>query len=205
MMGLKLKEITGREIFEAIEKNGIRVIRDNWIEDKGDNIGACILGIAALNLGVTAASTSGLNSSYPSDIIEGHSLEDQLNRFTIHSDNPWYSHPGEEVGRAIWSRFDEVVDYESIIPEHPDYIRGEYNEDTDEVEDDNYTEIWEKINESLDPTQLGPSSYTDEFYKLSWKDAVKMSREILEPLFDEKFQVAVEDYEELYDWTPPNF
>lgn len=49
------KEVTVREVFEALEKNGLKHLRSNWLKtNKGLIVGGCALGQAGYNLGVAS-------------------------------------------------------------------------------------------------------------------------------------------------------
>lgn len=110
---LTLKEITVREVYEALEKNGLDWIRGRWFENGLDSddgvikpVGACIMGQGAVNLGVIGSlddDNHPLNNLYnyieqfdvgyvddKVDTLIFYSLENQLNRFTVPVDNPYH-------------------------------------------------------------------------------------------------------------------
>lgn len=84
------KKITGKDIYEAIEKNGFKVIRESWItlDEEGKIAGACLLGQAAINLGVKA------NAG-------GVSLFDALNSVVLPENHPWYDASFDAFGEDI--------------------------------------------------------------------------------------------------------
>ncbi len=194
-MGVRTKTVTGREIYEAIEKNGFQIMRENWIEGEGKDIRACILGMAALNLGVTA-----MDEVTQHDINEDNqdfTLVRQLNKYPVSYDSPWYTHHTSKVGEAIYTHFDSKDEIDTLL----EGILGRDDWDSPEY-DEAYVREEEKLRSSVDPTRL--NKYNDEIiYKLGWKESVAMAKDILTPVFDEKFEILVEDYAEMLNWTPP--
>ena len=194
-MGVRTKIITGREIYEAIEKNGFEIMREDWIEGEGKNISACILGMAAINLGV--AITDEVTRNDINDDNESFTLVKQLNKYSVSVDNPWYIRYNNMVGEAIYNHFDSKDEIDTLIEDildRNDWDSPEYVEA--------YNKEEQKLRSSVEPTRL---SQRDDniLYKLSWKESVAMAKDILTPVFDEKFEVLVEDYAEMLNWTPP--
>lgn len=59
-----MKTVTGREIYEAIKKNGYPWIQGTYITRYNDEIqGACALGQASLNLGVDIGKTMAISTN----------------------------------------------------------------------------------------------------------------------------------------------
>jgi hypothetical protein len=119
IVGVRQITFNGKAVFDAIEKNGIEHVRSNWygeLDDKGQPLAGCVLGIGAFNLGIAANPDYSKNS--------GHNLEDQLNRFNIPTDSKWYTPAigSRNLGQAIiyWNdlRGDNTADgYELTWPQ----------------------------------------------------------------------------------------
>ena len=174
--GLTLKEITVREVFDALEKNGLEWLRGRWFKNGLDSdgeiktIGGCVLGQAAANLGVVGPTESRTDSlahylteiGYsesdwwhvsPEDtaysILNKYSLEDQLNQFTTSDET--------------------MDDLTEIIPNVVFGSRG-------------LASVIIECNDRKDPN-------TGQFYIKTYKEVVDIARQLMEPYFGEYIQV----------------
>lgn len=73
---VEYREYTVREIYEALEKNGLKHLRGEWMstDSKGKVVGGCVLGQGAFNL----------NVPYSTDAPDADAignLEEELNQF----------------------------------------------------------------------------------------------------------------------------
>lgn len=159
------KTFTIKEIFEAIEHNGFKHLREEWVSYNAKNkaVGACVLGQAALNLGAITNSeadeTYNIYTDYSDDYDQPEikTLLEQLNQF----DTP-----------EKWSDGDEEIDKagNAIVYWNDKHV-------TDE--DGN--------------SKLTPSG--KPIYELKkYEDVVKMAREILEPYFDKTIELTHYEY-----------
>lgn len=120
-----MKSFTGREIYEAMEKNGYKWQANGWIyfersasgspilkDGKPIILGACILGQAELNLGINIASKARFDALFPAYLI--WSFNDQ-NIGTFH--NPRY-HTYEEIlafaKEKLTPYWDEVFTFDEL-------------------------------------------------------------------------------------------
>jgi hypothetical protein len=83
-MGVVQIKFNGKAVFEAIEQNGVNHLRGDWYgtfgaDGKPDQ--ACVLGIAAMHLGVAGFGELSKN--------EGANLLEQLNQFEVPEDSKW--------------------------------------------------------------------------------------------------------------------
>jgi hypothetical protein len=86
MMGVVQIKFNGRAVFEAIEQNGVEHLRGDWYGTFGEDgkpDQACVLGIAAFNLGIAGHAQLGKN--------EGANLLEQLNTLEVPGTSRWYS------------------------------------------------------------------------------------------------------------------
>src|SRR5258708_27766379 len=85
--GELVKDVTIREVYEAIAKNGFEHLRKEWLCTNNDGvvIGGCVLQQAALNLGVQGP------SRYLSIVssADKYSLVEQLNQYTLRKNSKW--------------------------------------------------------------------------------------------------------------------
>lgn len=107
---IKLVETTLKDVFTAIEQNGLDHVRGEWINfnEDGKPVGACVLGQATINLNVIPFSLiddedfsrvlfDGVDDAYFESKefdeymynTDAHSLLTQLNTFKIPQDSPW--------------------------------------------------------------------------------------------------------------------
>lgn len=102
---VKVKQVTVKEIYEAIEMNGFDHLRGHWmdIDAEGKVQGGCVLAQGAINLGVMASFNETQYSSHP--LIQGHSLAEQLDTLTVPEDSKWIPREGlgmeNKVGSTI--------------------------------------------------------------------------------------------------------
>jgi len=164
---LDIKEVTVKEVFEAIKKNGFDHIRSNWIiTSDGKPVGACVLGQGALNLGVAAEYNyyGNINNLVPgySDMpwpqqekahtaitrtAKKHSLIAQLNKFKADKGSKWVT------GEAGSSRAGDLIVY--------------WNDAREYVSEDDFRD-----------------------YRLkTYEEVVDMAYDILKPHFDEKLEL----------------
>lgn len=98
-------EVDIEDVYKALKKNGFEHLRGQWFDLAGDKKGACVLGQAAMNLGVYAALEGASYSTqyWYNEAIEighyqelrnfahDHSLAEALNEFQLENPatNPW--------------------------------------------------------------------------------------------------------------------
>ena len=127
-----IKEFTVREVFEALAKNGFHHARATFFEDTFNS--ACVLGQAALNLGVVVS-----ESFYESDVSYPVSNKDiekwgkynvvtQLDRFKV-KNSKWIPEPSEDddsprtCGETIMFWNDETdVDGEYLLSTYEEVV-----------------------------------------------------------------------------------
>lgn len=207
-MGIVINDYTGRVIYEAIEKNGVPIIREAYFNEQlGETLGACLIGVAAVNLGVVAVGSSEHESRYEEDVFpHTNTLEYQLNRYRLPN--------GRGLASYIINQFDEKREiYEEVenrlgaknITYPAQYPFDGTDEDLQRYRErvDEYNRLYDleekAFLDSLDPTQIVSSDPDEEcYYTLSYTDALAMVKEVLTPYFDTVFQIAVEDYK----WEP---
>jgi hypothetical protein len=122
-MGVIQRKITGESVYQAILANGVPLIRGRWFDTdvSGKPVGACLIGMAALNLHVAANSDFATNT--------GDSLVDQLDRFALPETNKWYDDNSDNlIGSAM-------VNYYDAYATDPNTGRVA-------LEDDGYTYKW---------------------------------------------------------------
>lgn len=115
--GTKLveKQITIREVYEGIEKNGFELAREEWFSYGS----ACVLGQAAINCNVVS-DASQLPLVYEDGKLLGlndpKNLYDQLNQYEIEPDSPWIFNDGlnhhRQLGIVItgWNDKYEIIE-----------------------------------------------------------------------------------------------
>jgi hypothetical protein len=84
-MGVVQIKFNGKAVFEAIEQNGVEHLRGDWYGTFGEDgkpDQACVLGIAAFNLGIAGHAQLGKN--------ESANLVEQLNTLAVPTTNRWY-------------------------------------------------------------------------------------------------------------------
>lgn len=163
----KYVEKTVKEVYEAIEKNGLDHARGTWYTEGWK--GACVLGQGAFNLGVL--STGDFTNYILDDIntaeyggwgvvsqkLARFTLEAQLNRFEVPADSPWHKAGNYKAGATIIGWNDEYAKEKD----------GSYILD----EDGNYT-----------------------YALATYADVAKMAYDILSPYFDEVVTLVEFDY-----------
>jgi hypothetical protein len=171
---MKTKEFTGREIYDAIEKNGLEELRGDWlnVDYKGNITAGCILTQGAWNLNVVPAEEDkifNLKIYHDKEIDEDalnteFTLSRQLNLVpplsVKYSKNPEY--PNE-----VFSGVSEAI---TTWYDHHTYKTVTLN--------DGFGDYEEEVEEYTLPT---------------YQDALEMAKELLEPYFDRKFTLAILD------------
>lgn len=93
---------TIKQIYDALAKNGFQHLRGKWTSQdiNGVTVGACVLGQAALNLGVVD------HSAYD----EEDTLVAVLNQFDVDPDSKWFNYDQDGVGSTIvyWNDLEEI-------------------------------------------------------------------------------------------------
>lgn len=175
-MGEIWVDVTGEEIYNVIEENGIPIIREKWFNVDGNNtISACLLGTAGIKLGVVARGDEG-------------SLCSELDKHF------WIDENGDTkyIGSYIVSKFDETIniDHEAEILTAIDAeISGE-NFDWDAAFDTHYNELSKKYPENSQSSD----SHEDDRYVLTWKESLAMAKEVLSRVWDVSFRLKSFDY-----------
>lgn len=169
-------EVDIEDVYKALEKNGFEHMRGAWVDLAGDKKGGCVLGQAAMNLGVYPSPEAFAFNGGPNEnwwdryLNDGGDVEDaynrarqdnlltQLNQFVLDNpdDNPWtpvndYGSTGYPIGTVIiyWN----------------------------------------------DLVERDEQGYATETYVLrTYKDVAWMAYDVMKPHFGKKITVATYDY-----------
>lgn len=112
-------DITVRDVYNALKQNGFEHIRRDWTraDIEGVITGACVLGQAALNLGVDANTYSG-------------NLVSALNAFEVSTHNKWAFNKEETygVGDTIinWNDKQDENGLYWVLPTYADVVKMAY-------------------------------------------------------------------------------
>jgi hypothetical protein len=187
-MGYSMKTVTGKDIYEAMKRDGFGALRGDWFVVNDDNkIEACILGTAAINLGIAATDT-------------GPSLYNQLNRHQLPALSKWAEF-SRNIGVAIVAWFD-ANKYDTIrnqFDNDPEYSTelAEIMAEADSTGNySSYENIYdERLREYMNKWTRENGNYPSEVYLLeTWEEALEMAKEILTFVWDTEFDVREHDY-----------
>jgi len=130
-MGVMQVEVNGRAIYEALVKNGMEHIRENYFNiDFTSNkpYGACAIGMMAYNLGVAA------DLNYEKN--EGFNLTERLDSWAVPEGSKWFFRGINGVGSTIinWNdKWDGLngrysLSWEQVVQMAHDVLEPYFNE-----------------------------------------------------------------------------
>lgn len=152
-MGWVTKTVTGREIYEAIAKDGFNVLRGDWFStDEQGKPRACLLGGAAINLGVYAHAHQEDEAAEGrkgiQEVLDREYVQDTKWLETIHLESSFVS-----ISTAIINNFDKTIwNRSELIPgrqyeQVPGHVNAWYALTWDESLEmckDLLTPVWDK-------------------------------------------------------------
>ena len=147
------KTFTVEEVFQALEKNGLEHIREEWISAANDKVvGGCVLGQAAYNL-KTPAFDEQYDLQDEEMIGTDGNLYDELNAFAA-LDSRWYN---EDVKQSMGNEdagIAEVIVYwndKRVKNDKGQYIRPKGNSWGYVYALETYAEVVEMAREVMEP------------------------------------------------------
>jgi hypothetical protein len=163
---MKVITKTVRELFEAIQVNGLEQIRGNWLntDSKGNIVAGCLLTQGAFNLKVVPTTEVVNSDAIVDDDFyweeDDRTVFKQLNRLPVNPESPYSKYPSyDRLGHPFredilthWGTGDAIISwYDAIDPTLTKYLLPTY------------------------------------------EDALNMARSLLEPYFDKELKLLSSD------------